>query len=58
MDMYINGVKDSSSGFTSTTSNGGPVNAIGRSWNGYFDGEIYSEEVAQNFSAYRDRFNI
>ena len=68
MDMYINGVKDSSSGFTSTTSNGGPVNAIGRSWNGYFDGEIYlhrrynigltDAEVAQNFSAYRDRFNI
>ena len=68
MDMYINGVKDSSSGFTSTTSNGGPVNAIGKSWNGYFDGEIYlhrrynigltDAEVAQNFSAYRDRFNI
>ena len=68
MDMYINGVKDSSSGFTSTTSNGGPVNAIGRSWNGYFDGDIHvcrrytnalsDSEVAQNYNAYKNRFNI
>ncbi len=68
MDMYINGEKDSNSGTNSYTTNGGPVNAIGRSWAGYFDGEIYicrryttglsDEEVKQNYNALKGRFNI
>ena len=68
MDMYINGEKDSNSGTNSYTTNGGPVNAIGRSWAGYFDGEIYickryttglsDEEVKQNYNALKNRFNI
>ena len=68
MDMYINGEKDSNSGTNSYTTNGGPVNAIGRSWAGYFDGEIYickryttglsDEEVKQNYNAIKNRFNI
>ena len=36
MDMYVNGVKDSASGFNSFTTNGGPVNAIGRNWFSFF----------------------
>ena len=68
MDMYINGEKDSNSGFNSYTTNGGPVNAIGRSWAGYFDGDIHvckrytssllGSEVKQNYKAYKNRFNI
>jgi len=68
MDMYINGEKDSNSGTNSYTTNGGPVNAIGRSWAGYFDGDIHickrytrglsDKEVKQNFNAYRKRFGI
>lgn len=68
MDMYINGEKDSNSGTNSYTTNGGPVNAIGRSWSGYFDGEIYicrryttglsDEEVKENYNALKGRFNI
>ena len=68
MDMYINGEKDSNSGTNSYTTNGGPVNAIGRSWAGYFDGDIHickrytrglsDKEVKQNFNAYRKRFKL
>jgi hypothetical protein len=68
MDMYINGEKDSNSGANSYTTNGGPVNAIGRSWAGYFDGEIYickryttglsDEEVKQNYNAIKSRFGL
>lgn len=42
MKMYVNGHPDSSV-FSSTTSNGGPVNAIGRNWGSSgFDGKISS----------------
>ena len=68
MDMYINGEKDSNSGTNSYTTNGGPVNAIGRSWAGYFDGEIYickryttglsDEEVKQNYNSLKSRFEL
>jgi len=68
MDLYINGVRDSISGGNSYTTNGGPVNAIGRSWAGYFDGEIHickryttalsDSEVTQNYNAYKNRFDI
>ena len=68
MDLYINGVKDSVSGFSSTTSNGGPVNSIGKSWNAYFDGCIpvfrrYSTsltdiQVKQNFLSYKTIFGL
>ena len=68
MDMYINGEKDSNSGFNSYTTNGGPVNAIGRSWTGYFDGDIHickryttslsNSEVKQNYNSYKTRFGI
>ena len=68
MDMYVNGVKDSVSGFSSTTTNGGPVNAIGRNWFSYWNGHIYTfkyyneaftdAEVLRQFNAYKNRFNL
>tara|TARA_Y100001937_G_scaffold43081_1_gene60893 strand:+ start:1897 stop:3090 length:1194 start_codon:yes stop_codon:yes gene_type:complete len=68
MDMYVNGVKDSVSGFSSVTTNGGPVNAIGRNWFSYYNGHIYvikyykksltEQQVLNNFKAYKNRFNL
>lgn len=58
MIMYVNGVADCSS-FSSTTSNGGPCNSIGRNWYGNYAGKIASlsyynvahtaDQVMQNF---------
>jgi hypothetical protein len=66
--MYVNGVKDSVSGFSSTTTNGGPVNAIGRNWFSYWNGHIYTlkyyneaftdAEVLRQFNTYKNRFNL
>ena len=68
MDMYVNGVKDSVSGFSSTTTNGGPVNAIGKNWFSYWNGHIYTlkyyneaftdAEVLRQFNTYKNRFNL
>jgi hypothetical protein len=67
MIMYVNGEADSSS-FASDTSNGGPVNAIGRNWFSYFDGRIpifkyykkslSPEQIRNNYEKLRDRFGI
>lgn len=46
MIMYVNGVADSSS-FASTTSNGGPINSIGRNWFGSFNGKIATTSIYQ-----------
>tara|TARA_B100000963_G_scaffold351380_1_gene362887 strand:+ start:3692 stop:4873 length:1182 start_codon:yes stop_codon:yes gene_type:complete len=68
MDMYVNGVKDSASGFNSFTTNGGPVNAIGRNWFNFFNGYIYifryynrsltDQEILNNFNSIQERFDI
>ena len=68
MDMYVNGKKESGSGFNSFTTNGGPVNAIGRNWFSFFDGQIFilryyndgltDQQVADNFNTIQDRFDI
>jgi hypothetical protein len=68
MDLYINGVKDSTSGFNSYTTNGGPVNSIGKSWNAYFDGtipvfrrynnELSDNEVYQNYISFKTPFGL
>jgi hypothetical protein len=67
MQMFVNGISDSST-FNSYTTNGGPCNAIGRNWFSYFSGEIgnvqfYNKsltpsEVAQNYNAYKSRFGL
>ena len=69
MDMYVNGVKDSASGFNSFTTNGGPVNAIGRNWFSFYNGQIFlfryyaskaftDNDVKLSFDSLRDRFSI
>ena len=68
MDMYVNGEKDSASGFNSFTTNGGPVNAIGRNWFSYYNGYIYifryynrsltDTEILNNFNSIQERFDI
>jgi hypothetical protein len=66
MKMYVNGVADSST-FNSYTTNGGPVNAIGRGYNGIYSGNIASvqwnigtsftdQQVAQQYEATKDKF--
>jgi hypothetical protein len=67
MVMYVNGVADSNS-FTSTTSNGGPINCIGKNWANSFSGrvattQIYNRaltqtEITQNFNATKTRFGL
>jgi hypothetical protein len=67
MQMFVNGVSDSSS-FNSYTTNGGPCDAIGRNWFGYYDGRIGSvqfytgslsqSQILQNFNAQRARFGV
>jgi hypothetical protein len=67
MQMFVNGISDSST-FNSYTTNGGPCNAIGRNWFSNFSGEIgnvqfYNKsltlsEVAQNYNAYKSRFGL
>lgn len=67
MVMYVNGVADSNS-FTSTTSNGGPINCIGKNWANSFSGrvattQIYNRaltqtEITQNFNATKSRFGL
>ena len=68
MDLYINGIKDNTSGFNSYTTNGGPVNSIGKSWNAYFDGsipvfrryddELTDDEVYQNYMSFKTPFGL
>jgi hypothetical protein len=65
--MYVNGVVDSSA-LGSYTTNGGPINSIGRNWYGYYTGKIASvsyyntahtaEDVAQNFKWARERVGL
>jgi len=67
MVMYVNGVADSNS-FTSTTSNGGPINCIGKNWANSFSGrvattQIYNRaltqtEITQNYNATKSRFGL
>ena len=67
MVMYVNGVADSNS-FTSTTSNGGPINCIGKNWANSFNGrvattQIYNrvlsqQEVLQNYNALKGRYGL
>lgn len=67
MVMYVNGVADSNS-FTSTTSNGGPINCIGKNWANSFSGrvattQIYNralsaQEILQNYNATKYRFGL
>lgn len=67
MDMYVDGVLDSNVP-NSTSGNNNPVNSIGRSWAGFFAGNIAAvsiynrslsaTEVAQNFNATRNRYGI
>lgn len=69
MDLYVNGVKDSNSGFNSYTTNGGPVNIIGGNWtSGYFNGVIpvmrrytvalSDEQVEQHYKTYKTTFGL
>jgi hypothetical protein len=67
MQMFINGVSDSSV-FNSYTTNGGPCNVIGANWFSSFNGKIdivkiynralSSSEVQQNYNKYKSRFNL
>ena len=67
MQMYVNGQTDSSI-FNSYTTNGGPVDAIGRNWFSYFNGKLpifkyynttlSSNQVKQNYQQYKTRFNL
>jgi hypothetical protein len=67
MVMYVNGVADSNS-FTSTTSNGGPINCIGKNWSNSFSGrvattQIYNRaltqtEITQNYNSTKSRFGL
>ena len=67
MVMYVNGVADSNS-FTSTTSNGGPINCIGKNWANSFSGrvattQIYNRaltqtEITQNYNSTKSRFGL
>ena len=67
MKMYVNGVPDSST-FSSTTTNGGPVNAIGRNWSTEFDGKLSSlyiynksftdSEIGELFNSTRGYFGV
>ena len=69
MDLYVNDVKDSNSGFNSYTTNGGPVNIIGGNWtSGYFNGVIpvmrrytvalSDEQVEQHYKTYKTTFGL
>ena len=49
MLMYVNGVVDCAL-FNSTTSNGGPVNSIGRNWTTTFNGKISTVSIYQGKS--------
>lgn len=66
MTMYVDGVADASVA-NSTSGNNNPLDRIGGSWAGYFDGRIglvamynskalTATEVSQNFNAMRGRF--
>ena len=65
--MYVNGAADSSA-LGSYTTNGGPVNAIGRNWFSYFSGRVASvvyydtnltaAQILSNFNAVRGKFGI
>ena len=67
MQMYVNGQTDSSI-FNSYTTNGGPVDAIGRNWFSYFNGKLpifkyynttlSSNQIKQNYQQYKTRFNL
>lgn len=67
MQMYVNGVLDSSQ-FNSYTTNGGPCDAIGRNWFSFYNGSISNvffynkalpqQEILQNFNATRARFGV
>jgi hypothetical protein len=68
MTMFLNGQSDSSN-FNSYTTNGGPVDVIGRNWYSYFTGKIgyvayYSgvslseTQIRQNYLADKKRFGI
>lgn len=68
MNMYVDGIVDATA-VDSTSGNNNPVDRIGGSWIGYFNGSITttmiykekslsSSEVLQNFNADRSRFGI
>jgi len=67
MQMFVNGVSDSSI-FNSYTTNGGPCNAIGKNYTQSFNGKIAttqiynrslsSSEVTQNYNAQKSRFGL
>lgn len=68
MTMFLNGKSDSSN-FNSVTSNGGPVDVIGRNWYSFFPGRIgyvayYSgvslseTEINQNYLSDKKRFGL
>lgn len=67
MDMYVDGLLDSNVP-NSTSGNNNPINAIGRSWAGFFAGSIASvaiynrsltaSEVSLNFAAHRNRYGV
>lgn len=67
MQMYVNGQTDSSI-FNSYTTNGGPVDAIGRNWFSSFNGKLpifkyyntalSADQVKQNYQQYKSRFNL
>ena len=68
MKMYVNGVADSST-FSSSTTNGGPVNAIGRNWTSTnFNGKLSSlfiynkslsdAEIGKRFNETRGYFGL
>ena len=67
MAMYVDGVLDSNVA-DSTSGNNNPIDMIGSSWASKFAGSIgllqvynvalTAAQVAQNFAAYRTRYNV
>lgn len=68
MDMYVDGVLDASVA-NSTSGNNNPVDRIGGSWAGYYNGNIAAlsiykgtaltaAQVKQNYNALKSRFGL
>lgn len=67
MDMYVNGIIDHTNGYT-PSGNNNPIDIMGASWAGYFNGSIGSvmvynttltaTEILQNYNATRHRFGV
>ena len=67
MDMYVNGILDHNNGY-SASGNSNPIDIMGASWAGFFNGSIgsvmvydttlSSAQILQNYNSTRHRFGV